>query len=112
MPERLDKVVIALEGGPITITWADRQAVIEELTTQHRDRPNSHPHVRQAICQAFEDVGATRAVTLTFEQKAHLGAALDWRGAYTEPTPGLLELRNALEDDVQNELRKRRTPRN
>lgn len=102
MPERLDRVTIQLRRRPVAITWNEREALLAELVTKHHDRPTGDPSVRRAVCKAFEDVGASRAVIFTLEQKAHVASALNWWSAYAELAPGLLELRNALEEDLQD----------
>ena len=100
MPERLDRVIIELSSRDVTITWEERRQLLKELVEEHSDRPNGDPSVNRAVCRAFEDVGASRAVILTFRQKAHLYSRLGWWEAYAELAPGLLELSAALRDDL------------
>ena len=101
MPERLDRVTIKLSSRDVTITWKERQELLEELLAEHRDRPLGDRSVNRAICKAFEDVGAG-AVILTREQKGHLAGRLEWWGAYTKLSPGLLELRDTFRHALRN----------
>lgn len=59
----------------------------------------------EGVCKAFENVGATRPVTLTIEQKALLLRVLeDWAltSSFDRMPAGLFGLRNALHDDLHN----------
>jgi hypothetical protein len=60
MPERLDRVQIALETGNAEIAWAARGVLFELLGGVDGGT---------AIVDAFRNVGATRPVELTMEQK-------------------------------------------
>jgi hypothetical protein len=106
MPE-LDRVTIELSNRDVTITSEERRELLKELAEEHYDRPNGDPLVNRALCAALEDVGASGAVILTLEQKAHLYGRLEWWTAYTEVAPGLLELLTALTDDLRNDAQRR-----
>ena len=95
MPERLDRVTITLSSRDVTITWKERQELLEELLAERRDRPLGDRSVNRAICKAFEDVGAG-PVILMREQESHLHGRMEWWGAYSKLGPGLLELCDAL----------------
>ena len=95
MPERLDTVTVALSRGDVTIGWETRQALMARLQ-----------HVQSAsnLRATFEAVGATRAVELNPAQRATLLGLLDeWsldRDADRAMPEGLIELRDALSDDL------------
>ena len=95
MPDRLDRVTIALNHGDVTITWEARQALmrrLQELATKQRIR------------DSFQAVGAT-LVELNAGQRATLLTILeDWcRDGAFEPMPEELTFfRAALADDLND----------
>ena len=96
MPERLDRVSVALNRGAVILTWDARQALMRRLQ-----------HVRSTarIRDSFEGVGASRPVELTGRQRSRLllileGWSLDL-DFYEAMPQDLLELRNALIADLQ-----------
>ena len=99
MPERLDRVTIALNRLDVVLGWAARTALLDELARLESG---------QGIRDAFEAVGATRSVTLTLQQKAELLLAIE---QWSDQTPGGLvalpegisELRNGLHNDLRDE---------
>lgn len=96
MPERLDRVEIALSSVTITLSWPSRDALLEELTFHDRGR---------SVRDAFEAVGSSRPVELTLEQKSMLLYVIEhwigqlFNGVYDLPE-GIVELRNALHDEL------------
>ena len=98
MPERLDHVSIAMdrrgEANDVRLPWQSREYLLRKLRTTDG---------AEGIVKAFEDVGTTRPVELTIEQKALLYRVLDDRSfttGYHELPEGFFELRNALSDEV------------
>jgi hypothetical protein len=94
MPERLDQVPVAINGGEITLTWDTRQALMRRLL---------HIQETARLRASFDAVGATRPVELNQGQRNALLSALEnWSrdGSY-EPMPKELTLlRAALADDL------------
>ena len=98
MPERLDHVSIAIDragqANDVRLPWRSREYLLRKL----RMTPGA-----DELVKAFEDVGATRPVELTIDQKALLYRVLDDRSFTTgfhELPEGFFELRNALSDEV------------
>ena len=95
MPERLDRVTVALNSGNVSFSWDERQALMRRL---------QHVQSSARIRASFDAVGASRRVELSTGQRTALlltleGWALDSDGP--EPMPeGLRELRNALLRDL------------
>ena len=56
MPERLDRVTIALNGGDVVISWASREALLQRL-----EEIQEHSRIRLS----FTAVGASRPVALS-----------------------------------------------
>ena len=95
MPERLDSVAVALNRGPVILTWNARQTLMRRL---------QHVQSTARIRVAFESAGASRPVELTGGQRTALlltleGWSLDLDG-YEAIPPELLELRNELITDL------------
>ena len=67
MPERLNRVLIDVDGAALELPWPSRDWLLGELTL--RDE--------QAIVDEFEKVGAMSPVRLTAEQKAKLLEVID-----------------------------------
>ena len=92
MPDRLDKVTIALSRRDIVIDWDTRQALMARLL---------HVKTRARIRDTFQAVGATRPVELKPGQRATLLQVLDdWsaEGDSSAPMPEeLFTLRDALD---------------
>jgi hypothetical protein len=93
MPERLDKITIALEQGDVSLTWATREALLARL--QHIQESSS-------LRAMFDAVGVTRPVELNPAQRATLLGLLDeWSRDDQETLPTELDdLRDALRDDL------------
>ena len=95
MPDRLDKVTIALSRGDIVIDWDTRQALMARLL---------HVGTRARIRDTFQAVGATRPVELRPGQRAALLQVLDdWLADNTGYAPmpeELFTLRDALADEA------------
>jgi hypothetical protein len=100
MSGRLEHIRIATDrgggGNNVRLPWASRDVLLEQLRrTEGAD----------GITKSFEDVGASRPVTLTVEQKALLFRVLeDWSltSSFDRMPAGLFGLRNALSDDLQD----------
>ena len=95
----IDHVQIALSRGTIALPWASRQALLERLA-----QLNSLRDVRKK----FVDVGMSRPVRLTQQQKGALSEVIEvWGsrepGGLTDGLPdGIVELRNALGADLHD----------
>ena len=100
MPERLDRldrVTVALNRGPVILTWDVRQALMRRL---------QHVQSTARLRVAFEGVGASEPVELTESQTTALlltleGWTLDLDG-YEPIPPELLELRTELIADLHH----------
>ena len=89
MPERLDRVTIALNGGDVVLSWASREALMQRL-----QEVNESSQIRRS----FTAVGASRPVALSPAQRADLTVILD---QWLQNLPDeLLDLRNALIADA------------
>ena len=89
MPERLNRVTVALKVGEAVISWASRDALMQRLQETGE---------RYNIRHSFNAVGASRPVELSPTQCADLVVILD---DWPETMPqDLLELRNALIADL------------
>jgi hypothetical protein len=98
MPERADHVSISIDraGDANDVRLPSRS--VEYLLRKLRVTPGA-----DEVVEAFEHVGATRAVELTTDQKALLYRVLDDRSftsGFHELPEGFFELRNALSDEV------------
>ena len=70
MPERLDRVTIALDARNITISWEARQALQKRLYYKDvKAGMMTRGESTDGILRAFEAVGATRPVELTKGQR-------------------------------------------
>ena|SRR5215218_4870964 len=104
MPERLNHVSITVdrrgEANAVRLPWRSRDYLLRKLRTTDG---------AEGIVKAFEDVGATRPVELTAEEKAVLYRVLDDRAFTTgfhELPAGFFELRNALADEAADAAQK------
>jgi hypothetical protein len=89
MPERLDRVTVALNGGDVVLSWASREALMLRLQETQESSQIRH---------SFTAVGASRPVALSPAQRADLIVILDdW--PVTLPQD-LQELRDALIADL------------
>jgi hypothetical protein len=100
MSGRLEHIRIATGRGDnsknIRLPWASRDVLLEQLRRAEG---------ADGITKAFEDVGTSRPVTLTIEQKAVLFRVLeDWAltSSFDRMPAGLFGLRNALSDDLHD----------
>ncbi len=96
MPERLDNFTIRLSRGDIVLTWDERTAIVHQM---------KHFESFAPIRDAFAAVGASRPVELTREQHGQLLEVIEFwanhtAGGYDALPAGILELRNALHDDL------------
>ena len=95
MPDRLDRVTIALSRGDIVIDWETRQALMARLL---------HVGTRARIRDSFQAVGATRPVELRPGQRAALLQVLDDWSADADASARMPEelfiLRDALADET------------
>jgi hypothetical protein len=93
MPERLDRVTIALDRLDVVLSGNARTALLDQL------EPG------QGVRNAFEASGA-HPVTLTLPQKAELLLAIeDWvrtSGGFTALPEGIFDLRNGLHNDLHD----------
>jgi hypothetical protein len=98
-PLRDDHVRIPLSRGTIVLPWASREALLGEL--RRLDAVDD-------VGKAFEDAEAPAPVVLTRTQKSGLIRAIqEWGGRVdggsTGPLPpGIVELRDALRDDLDD----------
>ena len=91
MPERLDRVTIALNGGNVVITRASREALLQRLLDVHESRQ---------IRLAFTAADGSHPVELSPAQRVELIVNLnDWLETMPED---LLEFRNALIADLRD----------
>jgi hypothetical protein len=96
VPERLDRVQVALSRGIIELPWDSRDLLIREI---------HHLESAKPIIYAFNAVGASKPVTLEREDAATLYALIDhWAtqvrlGGLPE---GVWELRCALADHLSD----------
>jgi hypothetical protein len=90
VPERLDRVTIALPSGDVTISWNTRQALMGRLQDAEE---------RNLIRSYFHNVGASRPAQFSPRQRVTLQRVLvDW---FAEGMPAELdELLTALSDEV------------
>ena len=98
MPERFDRVTIALDRVDLVLSWTARTALLDQLEAGH------------GVRVVFEAVGATRPVTLTLAQKAELLLALEqWAeqtpGGFVALPDGIYDLREGLHNDVHDARR-------
>jgi hypothetical protein len=96
MPERLDHVSITVDRGgqanAVRLPWSSRDHLLSKLRTIEG---------ADEIVKAFEDVGASRPVELSTDDKALLYRVLDDRAftsGFDQLPSGFFELRNALSD--------------
>ena len=98
MPERLDRITVALSSGDVTLSWDCKEALMARL--QHVQETAK---IRSSF---FEAVGAPRPVELSHGQRTALLLVLEtWSldGDGYEPMPqGLSEFRNALCRDMRS----------
>ena len=96
MPERLDRVQIALSRGTIEIPWSSCDALLHEIR---------HLDAAKDIREAFGAVGTSRAVELNREDVAVLVQAIDsWMSGGGGPSQlplGILGLRRVLLRDLR-----------
>jgi hypothetical protein len=96
LPERLDHVAVALNGGDVTITWDTRQALMRRL---------QHDQETARIRASFDAVHVSRPVELNAGQRSALLRALEsWSRdeSYETMPEELTLLRAALADDLND----------
>jgi hypothetical protein len=90
-----DSATIATRYGPVEISWAARDALLEEI----RRRGSS-----DFVARVFEAVGASRPVSLDRDGKIvvfdALWAMAENAGGYDLIDPQLRELRDRLKDEI------------
>ena len=92
MPERLDRVTVALSRGNITISWEARQTLLTRL---------QHVQETAKIRASFDAVGASGPVVLRPGQKLALLRMLEeWWDEGSRMPIELAALHDALKDDV------------
>lgn len=80
MPERLDQVTVTTSRGSVSLPWASRDLLLGEIR---------HLESAAAIVKAFTDVGASRPVTLSKEDRARLFELLEaWSHRVTVSVTG------------------------
>lgn len=97
MPERLDRVAIATSHDVIELSWASRDSLLHEIRNLGE---NAKP-----IRTAFEAVGASRPVELSFGEQTTLFRAIErWAASVTVDVlpPGIWRLRCALADQLED----------
>jgi hypothetical protein len=103
MPRELDHVSIALHERNVSLTsdahW--------DLLARMRRRPIGSPDLNDPILEAFRRVGRGRPVRLDADGKRHLLAVLrrwsfDTGRGYSGLPQGMLQLSNALRDDLHD----------
>lgn len=99
MPERLDRVVVTTSrrSGTVALPWTSREKLLAEI--RHLDSA-------AGIVKAFGDVGATRPVTLTDEDRALLFELLEFwsaRVGFEQLPVGIWDLRCAIADDLHDD---------
>jgi hypothetical protein len=107
MPGRLDHVSIALDGRDVALTSDARW----DLLARMERRPIGSPDQNETIIEAFRRVGRDRPVRLDADGKTHLLAVLqhwsfDTGRGYSGLPQGMLQLSNALRDDVHGAERR------
>jgi hypothetical protein len=105
MPERVDHITVKLSTEDITLGWETRRALLAKLGEQQH--PLGEHDVGRAIRKAFDDVGASRPVTLKRDEKTYLLKlleqwSLDTVGGFDAMSAELFALRNALIDDLHD----------
>ena len=88
MPPRLEQVRVDVDGEVISISWDERDRLLEELAFAAGTKP---------IRERFEAVEASRPVELDGELRAGLRAALDnWEEDRVRQPEGIARLHSAL----------------
>lgn len=104
MPERLDRITVALDGGAAVLTRNERDSICWLL------RKRRGVGEAAGIRACFDAIGASRPVELSQGQRIELLIVLEefmHDRDVDSIAPGLYELRNALWDEV-HEAEKRR----
>ena len=108
-PEAPVCVTVELRRRDVMLPWNTRDALLAALRANPRSDNGPAGEIRKAI----EDIPATSPVLLTLEHKLHLLRVLgDWSdtaGGYDAMPPGLLELRDALMDELRDAERRQAT---
>lgn len=100
MPDRIDFITVKLSTEEVTLGWETRRALLANLALGQQD-------VGRAIRKAFDEVGGSRPVTLTLDEKTYLLKlleqwSLDTIGGYEALPDELFTLRNALINDLHD----------
>ena len=95
MPERPDKITVALNRCNLTVSWEARQALMARL---------QHVHESSRLRASFEAGGANRPVELDPGQKAALVKALEewWEEGNGGMPIELAVLHDAVKDDLRD----------
>ena len=105
MGRSIDRIEIPLGRETVRLPWASREALLDQF--KHLDSMSD-------MRRTFENVGTSRPVQLTQEQKGDLlGVIVNWaseEGGYDRLPDGIFDLRNALHDDVHDTEAAERKP--
>lgn len=105
MGRSIDHVQIPLGRETVTLPWASREALLGQF---------KHLDSMREMRRQFENVGTSRPVQLTQEQKRDLlQVIVDWaggEGGYDGLPESIFDLRNALHDDVSDTEAAERKP--
>ena len=108
-PEAPVCVTVELRRRDVMLPWITRDALLAAL----RENPRGEDGPAGEICKAIEDIPATSPILLTLEHELYLLRVLgewpDASGGYDAMPPGLLELRNALMDELRDAERRQAT---
>lgn len=98
MTGRLDRVLVATRRRTVEIPWESRDALLVEIRHLESGKP---------VVKAFEDVGASRPVTIDSDGEGLLVQAIELMsrnaGGVDRLPEGLWDLRNALIDELHDE---------
>ena len=105
MGRSIDRIEIPLGRETVRLPWASREALLDQF--KHLDSMSD-------MRRTFENVGTSRPVQLTQEQKGDLlGVIVTWaseEGGYDRLPDGIFDLRNALHDDLHDTEAAERKP--
>ena len=105
MGRSIDHIEIPLGRETVRLPWGSREALLGQF--QHLD-------LMRDVRRTFENVGTSRPVQLTQEQKRDLLEVIvrwaDDEGGYDRLPDGIFDLRNALHDDVSDTEAAERKP--
>ena len=96
MPGRLDRVEVVTAFGGVTLSWDEREQLLEEM--RHLDS-------LEPVRREFENAGATRPVRIPEDMRAAVVQVIEMWGRNTPGglpalPEGIFELRNHFADEV------------